>query len=88
MINAEDKIVIDSMFHKTIIELRDYADKNAREIRDYCDKNLKEYRQEHREDLKEMREDSRSSRRWILGTMITLGFGLATYLTILIKGIV
>lgn len=40
---------------------------------------------ENRDSRKEFREEMKSSRRWLVGTIITVGMGLAAYISTIIK---
>ncbi len=89
--NIHSKHEVNGMLSESVEKIFDKFDealakqdlKRAEERRDFA-RQLREQRIEARNELKEHRSELLASRRWTIGTIITVGFSLAAYLSALI----
>ncbi len=82
--NLHSKHEVDIMLSQSVREIFAEQDKKLAEQRREVDLKLVEQRREFDERMKEQRSESLAARRWMVGTIITVGLSLAAYLSALI----
>lgn len=78
--NVYSTLEVDNMLSETVREVFNTQEKMLVEQRREFDEKMKSYN----EQLRENRGELLASRRWMIGTIITVGFSLAAYLSALI----
>jgi hypothetical protein len=76
---------VDSMLSESIEKVFAKQDDKLNEQKREFDTRMQDIAKYHDSQLREQRSELLASRRWMIGTMITVGFSLAAYLSALIR---
>lgn len=82
--NLHSKHEVNSMLSESVEKVFAKQDLKLAEQRREFDARMKDISQYHEIQLRDHRSELLASRRWMIGTMITVGFSLAAYLSALI----
>ncbi|HFL2715803.1 TPA: hypothetical protein ACGWTM_002991 [Legionella pneumophila] len=82
--NLYSKQEVDSMLSETIEKVFSKQDLKIAEQRREFDVRMQDIAKYHDAQLREQRSELLASRRWMIGTVITVGLSLAAYLSALI----
>ena len=82
--NIFSKHEVDSMLSEAVKEVFDKQDKKLVEQRREFDARMKDSAKYHEQQLRDNKSELLASRRWTIGTVITVGLSLAAYLSALL----
>ena len=81
--NIFSKHEVDSMLSETVKEVFAQQDQKLAEQRREFDVRMQDTAKFHEQQIRDNRSELLASRRWVIGTMITVGLSLAAYLSAL-----
>lgn len=84
IINLHSKHEVNSMLSESVEKIFAKQDVKLAEQRREFDARMKDINQYHETQLRDQRTELLASRRWMIGTVITVGLSLAAYLSALI----